>query len=115
MDPIEASQLITDEYAAKILVATYSKARDALDLSRNLGIPIAACYRRIHSLEDAGLLHCEETVMGEMGKAVRRYRSNLKNAYIFFERGKLKVKFQLISGECANFGTEWTGEELLQR
>ena len=60
MDPLEASRLITDEYAARILVATFKKPKSAIDLSREYGIPIAATYRRIHMLEKAGLIKCVE-------------------------------------------------------
>ena len=42
MDPLEASRLVTDEYSAKILVATFKRPRSAIDLSREYGIPIAA-------------------------------------------------------------------------
>jgi len=51
MNPIEASKIITDEYSAKILVATYKKPKSALELSHRFGIPIAACYRRMVPLK----------------------------------------------------------------
>jgi len=40
---LEASRLVTDEYSAKILVATFRRPRSAIDMSREYGIPIAAC------------------------------------------------------------------------
>src|SRR5437660_496550 len=98
MDPLEASRLVTDEYSAKILVATFKKAKSAIDLSREYGIPIAACYRRIHGLERAGLIRCTERALTQKGKRISLYMSQLKNAYIFFENGRLRVRFQLATG-----------------
>lgn len=111
MDPLEASRLITDEYSAKILVATYKKAKSAIELSREYGIPIAACYRRIHALENAGLLSCVERALTQKGKRISLYMSQLRNAYIFFENGKLRVRFQLASGVTKDFGGDWKALE----
>lgn len=107
MDPLEASRLVTDEYSAKILVATFKKAKSAIDLSREYGIPIAACYRRIHALEHAGLLRCTERALTQKGKRISLYMSQLKNAYIFFENGRLRVRFQLATGITKDFGGDW--------
>jgi predicted transcriptional regulator len=107
MDPLEASRLITDEYSAKILVATYKKPRSAIELSREYAIPIAACYRRIHALERAELLTCVERALTQKGKRISLYMSQLKNAYIFFENGKLRVRFHLASGVTQDFGGDW--------
>jgi predicted transcriptional regulator len=108
MNPIEASKIITDEYSAKILVATYKRPKSALELSHRFGIPIAACYRRIHLLEKVGLIVCVDKVLTQKGKRIKIYLSQLKNAYIFFEKGKLRVRFELKTGSIENFGGEWT-------
>lgn len=107
MDVIDASRLITDEYAAKILVATYRRPKSAIELSHKLGIPIAACYRRIHSLEKAGFLTCSERVLTQKGKRMSVYISNLKNAYIFFEDGTLKVRYEMKTGSQKEMSGEW--------
>jgi len=107
MDPLEASRLITDEYAAKILVGTFKRAKSAIQLSREFGIPIAACYRRIRALEQAKLLSCVERILTRKGKRMSLYQSQLRNAYIFFEGGKLRVRFQLTTGITEDFGGDW--------
>jgi predicted transcriptional regulator len=112
---LEASRLITDEYSAKILVATYKKPKSAIELSREYGIPIAACYRRIHALEKAGLIRCTERALTQKGKRISLYLSQLKNAYIFFENGKLRVRFQLASGSTQDFGGDWKAVDVLSR
>ena len=113
MDPIEACRLIMDTYAAKILVACARKPKNALELSRRLDIPIAACYRRIHVLEKAGLLRPVDRALTQQGKRIALYQSQLKNAYIFFEGGKLRVRFQMVTGQVEDFGGEWKEIKLL--
>ena len=103
MDAVEASKIIADEYAAKILSATSRIPKSALRLSHDLGIPIAACYRRIRMLESAGLIRCEERVLTQKGKRMSVYVSNLKNAFICLEDGKLKVRFEMKSGKTIDF------------
>ena len=88
-------------------MATFKKAKSAIDLSREYGIPIAACYRRIHALERAGLIRCTERALTQKGKRISLYMSQLKNAYIFFEGGKLRVRFQMVTGQIQDFGGEW--------
>jgi len=107
MDPIEASKIITDEYAAKILVATYKKPMTAIELSRKLDIPIAACYRRLKTLESMKLVTCVERRLTQKGKRISVYQSLLKNAYIFFENGKMRVRLEFTSGATENFGGDW--------
>jgi predicted ArsR family transcriptional regulator len=107
MDVLRVSQLLTDEYSVKILVATVRQPRSAQDIAMKFGIPIAACYRRIKDLESAGLLVCQERRLSQQGKRVSFYISMLKNAYVFFEDGHLRVKFQLKTGGADRFGTDW--------
>ena len=103
MDVSEASKIIADEYAAKILSATQTIPKSAIRLSHDLGIPIAACYRRIRMLERANLIHCEQKVLTQKGKRMGVYISNLKNAFIFLENGKMKVRFEMKSGHVMDF------------
>ena len=107
MDVLQVSQLLTDEYSVKILVATVRVPRSAQDIAIKFGIPIAACYRRIKDLETAGLLICQERRLSQQGKRVSLYLSMLKNAYVFFEDGHLRVKFQLKTGGADRFGNDW--------
>jgi predicted ArsR family transcriptional regulator len=107
MDVLRVSQLLTDEYSVKILVATVRQPRSAQDIAMKFGIPIAACYRRIKDLESAGLLVCQERRLSQQGKRVSFYISMLKNAYVFFEDGHLRVKFQLKTGGADRFGSDW--------
>src|SRR2546425_258809 len=40
LSPLEASQLLTDEYSAKILLATYKRKISAQEISQRYAIPI---------------------------------------------------------------------------
>jgi predicted transcriptional regulator len=114
MDPLQASQLLTDEYSAKILLATFKRKLSAQEISQRYGIPIAACYRKIRVLEDTGLLECVDRVLTQKGKRKNLYTSRLKNAYVFFEHGKLRVRFHMDTGVVKDFGGDWNGMDLLR-
>ncbi len=93
----EVSQLLADDYSQKILVNTYSSPMSAQRLSKTCQIPIAACYRRIHELEQAGLL----TVDGERevykGRKIRLYKCMLRSATIEFLNGRFVVRYDCFS------------------
>jgi len=91
----------------KILVATLRCSHSAQEISAEFGIPIAACYRRIKELEGVGLVECCERRLSRQGKRISYYISLLKNAYVFFENGKLKVRFQLKTGGADRYGDGW--------
>ena len=114
LNPIEAAKIITDETSAKILAATYRKPMSAIELSQKYDIPIAACYRRIHLLEEMGVLRAVKRVLTQKGKRITIYRSMLKKAYIIFEEGELKVRFQLSSGITEDFGGPWKAKAIIQ-
>jgi DNA-binding Lrp family transcriptional regulator len=107
MDPIVVSRLISDEYVLKILAATFREPKSAQELSLKFDIPIAACYRKIRELENAGLLKCTARILTQQGKRVKLYRSQVVNAYIFFEKNKLKVKLELASIPTGPMVTTW--------
>ena len=106
MQPFEAMQLMTDEYAVKILVGTMRKPRTAIDLSELFGIPIAACYRKIRLLEEMGLITCIERKLTREGKRISVYQSQLKNAYMSFEDGRMRVRFELANGVVQDSGDQ---------
>ncbi|TET91359.1 MAG: ArsR family transcriptional regulator [Methanomassiliicoccales archaeon] len=110
MDPLEAARLITDEYSSKILLATFKKPRSVVELSSEYGIPIAACYRRLHTLERVGLVKCVEQTSTEMGKRRNLYQSQLEDAHIFLENGELNVRFSLTGGLTEEFGSAWSAD-----
>src|SRR2546425_5346142 len=115
MPPIQTSQLLTDEYTDKILLATYKHTSTAQEITHRYGIPIAACYRKIRTLEEVGLIQCVDRILTQKGKRKNLYTSCLRNAYIFFENGKLRARFQLATGVVQDFGGDWNGLDLLRQ
>jgi len=103
MHALETSKLLTEEYSAKILLATMGRPKSAFELSEKLGIPIAACYRRIRALEDAGLLVCAERKLTRSGKRMSMYKARVMNAQIIFERNKIKARLEMIDGTTEDY------------
>ncbi len=91
MDPFDTFRLLLDEYSSKIVQLTSPRALNAIQLSDELGIPIAACYRRIRALKDAGVLREESRVISIGGKMVATYRSVVESAEVMLQDGRLKV------------------------
>lgn len=107
MDAVKLSRLMTDKYVEIILVATYNSPKSAQELSDSYDIPIAACYRKIHELEKAGLLKCVGEIATIKGKQVKLYQSQLESAWIRYHKGDLKVRFQLTTNEKNNLYGKW--------
>ncbi|HVO77715.1 MAG TPA: helix-turn-helix domain-containing protein [Methanomassiliicoccales archaeon] len=103
MHALETSRLLTEEYTAKILLATMGKPKSAFELSNKLNIPIAACYRKIRVLEQAGLIVCEERKLTQQGKRMSFYRSRVLNAQIVFEKNKIRARLQMIDGTVEDY------------
>ncbi len=91
MDAFDMFRLLLDEYSSQIIQLTQPKALNAVDLSSMLGIPIAACYRRIRTLKDAGILREEGRAVSIGGKLVATYRSSVDAAELMLKDGRLKV------------------------
>jgi predicted ArsR family transcriptional regulator len=96
------SKLLTDDYAERILAATYFYARSVQEVSDKYDIPIAACYRKMHDLEDAGLVEVEKIVTTSKGKNMKLYRSQLKTACIMFQEGHFKIRLEFNHEEELN-------------
>ncbi len=108
MDPFETFRLLLDEYSSKILQLTSPKAMNAIELSDELGIPIAACYRRIRALKDAGVIQEESKMVSIGGKMVATYRSVVESAEVLLQDGRLRV---LIKANGASNADEMTLSE----
>jgi len=97
----EVSQLLADDYSQKILVNTYSVPMSAQRLSKACQIPIAACYRRIHELEQAGLLTVDREKEVYKGRKVRLYKCKLRSATIKFTNGRFAVRYDCLPDQVS--------------
>jgi hypothetical protein len=100
---IDATELITDMDMEKILLGTYQKSRSAPELSEVYGIPVAVCFKKIKTLRKMGLLKVTETVRAANGKKVEYYTANLDNAYVFYDSGRVKVRFTVVLQMAQDF------------
>ena len=99
MDAWSISRVMNDDYCAQILVWSMETPRTVAEMSSSLGIPISACYNRIHHLESLRLMECVERRRAPSGKFIMVYRSRLRKATIFVDRGAMRVKVELIDGK----------------
>ncbi|WP_435335749.1 ArsR/SmtB family transcription factor [Haloarchaeobius sp. TZWWS8] len=72
-----------NKYSAEILCAAQTPT-SAQELSDQVGIPIATCYRRIEELVDAGLLQCEGRQLSNEGRRTNVYRRTLDELAVNF-------------------------------
>lgn len=75
------------KYAARILAAT-EEPRSAKELSAELDVPIATCYRRIEDLVEADLLVCDGRETSDRGRRTRVYRRTLEGLALELRAGR---------------------------
>jgi predicted ArsR family transcriptional regulator len=85
-DPGQMLAALGGKYSAEILSAT-TRPISAQDLSDELDVPIATCYRRIDDLVDAGLLTCEGRRLSEEGRRTDVYRRTVDTITFDFSDG----------------------------
>jgi len=92
------AQILGDGYSKTILMATHMRPHTALEISEDHGIPVAACYRRIKSLHEIGLIRKEERYLTQKGKRIWKYLSNVHQIELFYSNGKVMAKGELRNG-----------------
>ncbi len=100
-DLSEKVQLLTDPYAKNILVGCYQRAMTAQEISWEYNIPIAATYRRLNDLEEAGLIEEAEEVESGGSKA-SRYKTKLEEAVLTFEDGNFSIQLKVDEEEITS-------------
>ncbi|MCJ7606383.1 MAG: hypothetical protein MUO94_00865 [Thermoplasmata archaeon] len=99
MNAYELSKLLIDEYSAKILTYARDRPRSIQDMCGKLDIPLTLGYRRVNSLLSEGLVTCEGRVLTQSGKWTKLYLSQVKRAYIYFDDGQVRLKFEMNNGQ----------------
>lgn len=92
------ARILGDEYSKAILISTHLKPKTALEIADVHGIPIAACYRRIKTLEEMGFIHKEQQILTQKGKRRWSYISNIHKMEIFYSDGKISARCELRNG-----------------
>lgn len=99
MNAYELSKLLIDEYSTKILTYASDRPRTVQEMCEKMGIPVTQGYRRVNSLVAEGLLSCEGKVLTQRGKWTKLYVSQVRRAQIIFDDGKVRLKFELKTGQ----------------
>lgn len=79
-------EVLGNKYNADILSAA-SEPKSAQELSDELNVPIATCYRRINELTDADLLELHDRPLSDEHRRIKVYRRNVEAVHLTFEEG----------------------------
>ena len=92
MATVELLQTLGNKYSAEILDAT-EEPRSAQELSDELEIPIATCYRRIDELTEHDLLELHDNILSDDRRRIKVYRRNVDEVRVDFD-GELTVHIE---------------------
>ncbi len=84
MASVDVLRTLGNKYSAEILEAA-EEPQSAQELSEELDIPIATCYRRIDELTDHGLLELHDNVLSEDRRRIKVYRRNIEGVRVAFD------------------------------
>jgi predicted ArsR family transcriptional regulator len=84
MATVELLQTLGNKYSAEILDAT-EEPRSAQELSDELEIPIATCYRRIDELTEHDLLELHDNILSDDRRRIKVYRRNVDAIRVEFD------------------------------
>jgi len=90
MSSVELLQTLGNKYSAEILDAT-DEPRSAQDLSDELDIPIATCYRRIDELTEHELLELHDNILSDDRRRIKVYKRNVETVRVEFGEEELYV------------------------
>ncbi len=90
-DRSAAARLLADEYAGRILSATFDEPRSIQQVSRLCNIPIAVAYRRVATMEELGLIRCVREDESYRGKKVKLYSCAVRYVQLAFQDGKMSA------------------------
>ena len=82
----ELIEVLGNKYNTEILAAT-SEPKSAQELSDELGVPIATCYRRINELTQTDLLELHDRPLSDEHRRIKVYRRNVDQIEIDFKNG----------------------------
>ena len=97
-------KVLADEQARDILVYLIEKPRSITEISKRFMIPKSTAYRRIHELEDLGLIKVAGSIINERGRRSYVYISRVNSVDISLSMDGLmldikpnKPKIELLS------------------
>ncbi len=88
-------ELLGNKYTRAILSLTSSMECSALQLCRELNIPLATVYRKLRLLEDTGLIKHVKTIIHLSGNEEKYYRCAIQDVKMSFHKGILSVSMNM--------------------
>jgi predicted transcriptional regulator len=85
-------QALADKYSRTILTFIMDEPKSVIEISTECRIPMSTTYRRIHDLEEAGLVQVRGSIVNEDGKRYYLYRSRIKAVRTVFGVDSLEVE-----------------------
>lgn len=82
----EIIQVLGNKYNPEILDAT-GEPKSAQELSEELEVPIATCYRRINELEETDLLELHDRPLSDEHRRIKVYRRCVDSIEVTFRNG----------------------------
>jgi len=83
---------LADEYSRAILASIMDKPKSVVEISMECNIPMSTAYRRVHELEEAGLVQVNGSIISSDGKRYYLYRSRIKAVRTIFGVDSLNVE-----------------------
>ncbi len=87
--------LLANKYTRGILSLTSKGECSALQLCRELGIPIATVYRKLQFLENNGLIKNVKTIVHLSGNEEKYYRCAFQEVKVGFNKGMFSVSLTM--------------------
>lgn len=86
-------RVLGNDYNVEILGAA-AEPQSAQDLSDELDVPIATCYRRIEELTEVGLLEHHDRVLSDERRRINVYRRNIDEIRVEFQGTSFSVEIE---------------------
>ena len=86
---------LSDQYILRIIAYSAYTPRSIPEMSQNLRIPIASCYRKVKLLEQLGLIEKVGSKLTIEGKRVALYRSKVSRLSMEMHGSKMVIKIKI--------------------
>lgn len=89
-----ALELLADEYSRAILSLNCKKEYSAIQLSHELGIPLATVYRKLKLMENAGLICHVKTIINQYGNEEKFFECVIREINVSLNGEKVTINFK---------------------
>lgn len=100
-------EAMADECSLAILKGTTDRARSAMEIVHECGLPPSSVYRRISDCQAAGLLTVERIVVTDGGKKYSLYRSTVSDIRAEYKAGDVELNVSFNEDVVAKLSRLW--------